>query len=141
VAQKLDHIAPARDLYTSPLFRARRAYAERVAPRRWGILSAAWGFVHPDDRTPPYNRRLSDLPKTERWAWAMRAASLIVSYGFGPPSRLQVEIHAGQEYRVDLVPELRRRGVEVLEPLAGLGIGEQLHWYAVANVRQLELFA
>jgi hypothetical protein len=44
VKTKLPHAAPARDLYTSSLFRGRRRYAEQTQ-RPWFILSARWGLL------------------------------------------------------------------------------------------------
>jgi hypothetical protein len=140
VAEKAAERRPARDLYTSPLWRARRAYAEATAPERWLILSAAWGLIHPAEVIPPYDRRLDRESKAVRQAWADRAASCLIGFGYAPCSRLLVEVHAGEPYRADLVPILRQAGVEVLEPLAGLGIGEQLGWYRRRRIQQLELF-
>src|SRR5690606_13413659 len=47
VSSKEPHAAPARDLYTSALFRKARAYAERNADA-WYILSAKYGLVDPN---------------------------------------------------------------------------------------------
>jgi hypothetical protein len=44
VKDKLDHPAPAKDLYTSDLFRKARGYAERVGVP-WFILSSEHGLV------------------------------------------------------------------------------------------------
>jgi hypothetical protein len=139
VAEKGPRQAPARDLYVSQLWRARRAYAEAVAPDRWCILSAAWGLLHPTEEITPYDRTLSDMRKDDREAWARHAASRLRGFGYAPPERLTVEVHAGKAYRVDLVPLLRRSGIEVLEPLAELGIGEQLRWYRDQRAHQLTL--
>jgi hypothetical protein len=48
VKTKLAHAAPARDLYTSTLFRGRRRYAEQTQ-RPWFILSARWGLLAPQE--------------------------------------------------------------------------------------------
>jgi hypothetical protein len=47
VKTKRDHRAKARDLYCSPLWRARRSYAEANGPP-WLILSAKHGLVEPN---------------------------------------------------------------------------------------------
>jgi hypothetical protein len=47
VKSKLDNRAKARDLYCSPLWRGRRAYAE-ASGLPWLILSAKHGLVEPD---------------------------------------------------------------------------------------------
>jgi hypothetical protein len=46
VKKKADTARPARELYTSPLFTRRRAYAE-AAGVPWFILSSQWGLVAP----------------------------------------------------------------------------------------------
>ncbi len=140
VAQKAAQRMAARDLYVSPLWRCRRGYAEREAPRRWLILSAAFGLVHPDEVLSPYNRTLADERKGEREAWGRRAAAGLRAYRYGPPARLRVEVHAGEAYRQFLVPRLGEMGMEVVEPLAGLGIGSQLEWYSQRTAAQLPLW-
>jgi len=64
-ARKLAHAAPAKDLYTGPLFRAARAYAEAHADA-WYVLSAKYGLVHPDRVIEPYNVYLPKLNAVER---------------------------------------------------------------------------
>lgn len=47
---------------------------------------------------------------------------------------IEFEIHAGAEYcRWGLIDGLRERGATVILPLAHMGIGEQLRWYAQAG--------
>jgi hypothetical protein len=46
VKTKQPRVAPAQELYTSPLFRRRRAWVERTCDR-WFILSAKHGLVEP----------------------------------------------------------------------------------------------
>ena len=58
-ATKLDHAAPARELYTGQAFRfAMAAAADGDAL----ILSALHGLVHPSQVIEPYNVTLSELP-------------------------------------------------------------------------------
>ena len=58
---KLDHPAAAKELYTSPLFRHARHYAEGLgAP--WFILSAEHGLVAPDEWLAPYERYCRTRP-------------------------------------------------------------------------------
>ena len=53
--------SPAKDLYTSPLWRCRQAYAEsRGVP--WYILSALHGLLDPDRRIDPYELALDGSP-------------------------------------------------------------------------------
>lgn len=65
-AQKLDRPAPARDLYTSPIFRSALATAEALEDEdhHFGaqsdvlILSALHGLVDPDAVLDPYDLRM-----------------------------------------------------------------------------------
>lgn len=128
VAGKLDRPAPARDLYTSPLFRFRRRYAELHAPDRWAILSAQHGLVQPDEEVAPYNFRLDELRPRERQSWAIQVTNALTRR-LGPASGLQVEIHAGELYWRELGHDLRLMGAEVVVPTRGMSIGRQLQWY------------
>ncbi len=50
VKTKLDHPAPARDLYGSALFRGRRRYVESSC-HCWFVLSTRYSVVSPDEET------------------------------------------------------------------------------------------
>lgn len=70
-ARKLDHAAPARELYTGDLFRLSMAWLEardHVYPNV-GILSAKHGLVMPDDEIEPYDQPVADFGTDERKAW------------------------------------------------------------------------
>jgi hypothetical protein len=121
---KLARPAAARELYASPLFRLVRDHVERTY-RCWHILSARHGLVDPDAQLAPYDVTLAQLTAVERAAWAQRVASrLIATHG----AAARFDLYAGARYRHLLVPRLHRAGIEVLAPLAGLRIGEQLAW-------------
>jgi hypothetical protein len=66
---QLDHPAPARDLFSSPLFLGRRSSVERTCGQ-WFVLSAEHGLVDPDTVLSPYDVRLADAAVGERRAWA-----------------------------------------------------------------------
>jgi Family of unknown function (DUF6884) len=129
VGQKLDRPAPAKDLYTSPLWRKRRAYAE-ASGCPWAILSAAHGLVMPDEELRPYDVTLNTFRLREREAWAGRVA-MGLRHHFGPLVAGDVfEVHAGEKYLDGLWWEIRRvLHAELEAPLRGLKIGEQLAWY------------
>lgn len=56
---KLDHPAPARDLYTGSYFQLCKAAAEALNPSRgWLILSAMHGLTDPATILDPYNLRM-----------------------------------------------------------------------------------
>lgn len=51
---KRENAAPARDLYTSSYFAAKRNYVERSG-REWYVLSAKHGLLDPDEVVEPYD--------------------------------------------------------------------------------------
>lgn len=122
VKSKLDRPALAKDLYTSALFRALRAYAEDNA-NEWFILSAEHGLVEPDLVLAPYERTLNRMPKAQRDEWAARVKDELAAR---IPTGTDVIILAGERYREALVPFLRGRGHRVEIPLEGLSFGRQL---------------
>jgi len=113
--------SPARDLYTSHLFRALRGYAEAIADR-WFILSAEHGLVDPDRVLVPYDRTLNKMPKRERDAWAGVRHQIAEEV----PDHAEIIILAGTRYREGLEEPLRVLGFTVTVPLKGLPIGKQL---------------
>ena len=135
VKSKLTHAAPAADLYTSPLFRGRRAYVGRSC-ERWLVLSALHGAVRPDVVLEPYDVTLNDASRAERRAWASRVLGQLEGE-LGSLRGLTFEIHAGANYTDwGLVEGLRERGATVEQPLAGLSLGQQLAFYAAAGLAQ-----
>lgn len=129
VKQKQSHAAPAADLYTSTLFRGRRAYVAQTC-ERWLVLSALHGVVRPDAVLEPYDVTLSDASRSEREAWAARVLRQLDAE-LGSCRGLTFEIHAGANY-VDfgLASGLTARGATVERPAAGLRQGEQLSFYS-----------
>ena len=127
VSKKEERAKPAKDLYNSPLFVRRRAYAER-ASRPWFVLSALHGLVAPDTVLEPYDRTLKDMPKAERFAWGKRVVEQLEAR-FGSLRGVDFDLHAGEDYARPLEMFLRSRGASVARPLRGLTIGKQLQWY------------
>lgn len=123
-AQKLHHPAPARDLYTSQLFRKASAYATAECDR-WYILSAKHGLVHPDTVLEPYDVRLGaegpGTPLLREWAAGVRAQLDTELAGLENVTLIAL---AGSQYRTAL------QGVPwpVEVPMQGMGIGRQLGW-------------
>jgi cytoplasmic iron level regulating protein YaaA (DUF328/UPF0246 family) len=95
---KLDRPAPARELYTSPLFRGSLAYAEQRCDRvfilsakhglvspdeviapcdRVFILSAKHGLVSPDEVIAPYDETVKRMAQRERQFWAARVLAAL----------------------------------------------------------------
>lgn len=127
VKEKLRTPAAARDLYISPLFQREREYAERSG-KPWFILSAEHGLVRPDDWLAPYERYLPDTPPSFRKAWGTWVAERLELL-LGSIAGLTIEIHAGAAYVDSLRAPLRSKGAELVEPLAGLTLGQRLAWY------------
>lgn len=128
--------APAKELFVSPLFQARRKYAERVCDR-WFVLSAAHGLLHPDQAVKPYDRSLADEPRSAKEQWA-RKVLWQLDQAWATWRDTVVEIHAPDEYRsYGLVDGLEYRGAEVEVPAEHLSGGEQLAYYASAEVIDL----
>lgn len=125
VSMKLDRAARAEDIYVSPWFIKARAYVTAIGSS-WRILSAKHGLLNPDSIVEPYNATLNTMPIAERRAWAeVVLAALDATIGNGD----EVTILAGARYREFLVHALEARGIRVLVPMAGLGVGEQLRWF------------
>jgi len=114
-AAKLDHAAPAAQLYTGQAFRLAMAAAARVNADVL-ILSAQHHVIEPDQTLAPYNRALSAMSRLERRIWAQHAAyKLLPHYG------RTIVVLAGKHYAQAL------EGFKnVYFPLRGQGIGHQL---------------
>jgi hypothetical protein len=128
VATKRSEPAPARDLYTSPLFVGRRTAVERSCDT-WFILSAMHGLVPPAQVLAPYDLALGDLSAAERRTWS-RAVLADLDDELGALGGHVFEIHAGADYvEHGLSAGLQEAGAQVERPLEGLALGEQLAWY------------
>jgi len=116
--------APAKDLYTSTLFKRMRAYAE-VHADAWFILSAEHGVLHPEQIVAPYERTLKKMSRDDRHAWAERVREQLRAV---LPARAKIVLLAGLPYRRPIEPFLRQLGHSVIVPMEGLPIGKQLQW-------------
>jgi len=136
---KLDHAAPAKDLYTSPLFKKCRAYAEALGVE-WAILSALHGLVLPDQVLEPYDCTFaklrgnspSRLASLERWGLATQLAIR----ARWPEAKFV--FLGGKDYAACLRgygtglsggrPVDHLNPIIADAPLEGMGIGERLSW-------------
>jgi hypothetical protein len=119
--------APAMDLYTSPIFMRRRAYAERLGVP-WYVVSAEHGLLRPDTVVAPYDRALATQSSDYRSAWGAWVAARL-RLEIGRLAGAVVEVHAGDAYVRALAPALASSGICVNTPLADLRLGQQLAWY------------
>lgn len=128
---KLEHAAPAADLYRSDWFSKARAYAEAQGGG-WAILSALHGVVAPDQVLEPYDFTIDQLDKQGRGAWSDLCTDQLNHLA---PDR-ELELLAGENYRTALHSFYRFRFCfpTVRVPMQGLGIGHQKQWLA----RQLQ---
>jgi cytoplasmic iron level regulating protein YaaA (DUF328/UPF0246 family) len=115
-AAKLDRTAPAADLYQGQAFKLAMSAADQAAADVI-ILSALHGAVDPAANLAPYNRTLAEMTKHQRAVWAAMTAQQLQQHKGRP-----VVVLAGKHYAavVEGWPNVTR-------PLAGLGIGQQLH--------------
>jgi DGQHR domain-containing protein len=120
--QKLSHAAPARELYTSPLFQLAARYCSATCDQ-WFVLSARHGLVEPDQVLEPYDDALEGRRQSEREAWAERVVWQLRQRGLLEAGH-RFQIHAGAVYAEFLAPLLKAE-----QPLRGLPIGRRLSWY------------
>lgn len=134
VKSKLAVPAPACELYTSPLFKGRRAAVQRSCDR-WFILSAAHGLVPPDQVLEPYDVTLTMMDREQRRRWAQQVLAQFGETAGGLAGQT-FEVHAGSAYADrGLVEGLRAAGATVELPVAGLTFGQQLAWYRTRPAR------
>jgi hypothetical protein len=129
---KLDHPAPAAELYQGALFRLALQYARALDPDEIYILSALHHALRPEQLTHPYDQTLPrDRRSRELWAslvWrTLEAAS-------GPADTFLAL--APQAYCRDVAPLAKRCGRRWVQPLQGLGIGKQKQYLLRALSRQ-----
>lgn len=117
---KLTRRAPARDLYTSALFKKSVAFAEATC-ERWYVLSALHGLVRPDAELDPYDAKLGSKNGPPVWDWARRVQGQLAIELRDVP-RVTLVALAGEQYRTVLHPCAWPFEI----PMKGLGIGEQL---------------
>ena len=117
---------PAAELFTGAAFTKARDLA-RSSGAPWYVLSAKFGLLDPGEVVAPYDVYLPDQPAGYRTAWgAWVVAQLATRHGL---SGTVVEVHAGRAYCDPLRAPLAAAGATLVEPLAGLGLGERLAWY------------
>lgn len=124
-AKKLGRAAPARELYSSAMFRLSRAHAERHCAAVY-VLSALHGLVALDTVIEPYDLRIQTLGVAARAAWAAGVIGDLAARN--PPGN--VEIFAGRAYADALVWPA---GWSATEPMRGMKLGARLAWLSARN--------
>ncbi len=120
VSEKQCGCHPAKELYTSNLFKKSRKLVE-LKGWPWFILSAKHGLVHPDDKIEKYDKALK---KSDREAWANKTIPQLDNH-LGDVN--SVVILAGEDYFEFISKELDRRGIVVYIPMIGMG-NERRKW-------------
>lgn len=128
---KLDHAAPARELYTSQLFKLSLAYAEAHC-RTVFVISAEHGLVQLDRVIAPYDTTLADLSPARRSLWGQGVVAAVMLQLYADDSRLM--ILAGEAY-VAPIDDALRGTAEIVEPLQGMQIGERLSFLTTQTRR------
>jgi len=124
VKTKLDHPAPAKDLYCSAWFGKVRALIEESSAD-WLVLSALHGLVGPDEIIEPYEVTLNQMRVRARRDWANQVLADLLPKASAYPA---VVFFAGQRYREFLEEPLKAAGARVSVPMKGLQLGHQLSW-------------
>lgn len=134
--------APARDLYRGQLFRASLAYAESGIADKVLVLSGRWGLVELDYKLEPYEHKLKSTE--HEWFGHMVCRTYLgldsrFATGWAPEPKQQLAVRdvlhcpgeliclAGADY-VDALRPFLPKSITVVEPLAGLQVGERLSW-------------
>src|SRR5712664_3308473 len=120
VKLKIDHPAPAKDLYMrSPWFRGARRYAQEHA-KSWFILSALHGLVDPETVIEPYEKWLNSMSSDDRHGWSMMVIRQMADRMlFGD----RAVVLAGLTYRQLLISPLMLRFKQIYIPMEGLMMG------------------
>ena len=109
---KRDEPAKARDLYDeSDYFCIMRKYA-KLHGDEWCILSGKHGLVRPNTELEPYDAFGLSQKQAQEIAENIQSDT--------------VELVAGKKYTEPLKPELEARGINVIDNLEGLRIGNRM---------------
>ena len=114
----------AKELYDSPWFRKARAYVESTGSR-WFILSAEYGLLEPDRIVAPYEKTLNQMSIRDRRHWSQ---DVLADLRGILTLDDRVVFLAGRKYREFLEPIVVTLCGDVVVPMEGLRIGEQLQW-------------
>ncbi len=113
----------ARDVYIGPLTKKSIAYAEHFYPHDWRILSAEYGFLHPDDIIPGPSEACFLHQESQQ----IGIDELIRQIGSEGLDKYDTIVVLGGRFFSDLV-EKTFRGKRIVSPLASSrGIGFMMH--------------
>ncbi len=136
--KKLDQFGDAwieaQDLYTSDLFKKRRSHVESRG-LVWFIASAKSGLVNPTTPLRPYEKTIDDLAPIDVAGWHVTVVNQLIDalyydHDIRDLKEVAIELHAGAKYIEPLDKILEMFGAQVIKPVAGMGIGQQLAYYS-----------
>jgi hypothetical protein len=137
VKGKAETARAAEDLYTSELFKKRRAHVNQTCDR-WFILSARHGLVDPSAVLEPYDETLTNASRAAQRTWSAAVLDQLAGQ-LGDLAVHSFEIHAGAAYRdFGLVSGLRTAEASIEIVGEGTPIGKLLSFYK-NHERQLSL--
>jgi hypothetical protein len=113
---------PAKNLYTSDLFKKSLAYAKKLQANKIFILSAKHGLISLEKKIETYNETLNDKSNIERREWAAMVLEQLKQECAINTDKFV--ILAGKNYYKDLIIHLTNYKI----PMEGLGIGKKLQW-------------
>ena len=120
VKRKLDHAAPAKDLYTSPLFRLSWKYAQTRNPDKIFILSAKYHLLNSEKVVEPYDQTLNRMNSQDRKEWSAKVLKELRVNTDTKNDRFV--LLAGRSYLRYIEDEI----VHKEEPLKGLSFGRRI---------------
>lgn len=120
VKRKLDHAAPAKDLYTSPLFRLSWKYAKTRNPDKIFILSAKYHLLNSEKVVEPYDQTLNRMNSQDRKEWSAKVLKELRVNTDTKNDRFV--LLAGRSYLRYIEDEI----VHKEEPLKGLSFGRRI---------------
>ena len=120
VKRKLDHAAPAKDLYTSPLFRLSWKYAQTRNPDKIFILSAKYHLLNSEKVVEPYDQTLNRMNSQDRKEWSAKVLKELRANTDTKNDRFV--LLAGRSYLRYIEDEI----VHKEEPLKGLSFGRRI---------------
>ncbi|MGH6657847.1 MAG: DUF6884 domain-containing protein [Actinocrinis sp.] len=116
---KLGEPTVVRDLYVSPLFARRRAWAE-ASGVPWFVVSGRWGLLDPGDVLAPYSFSLAEQSVNYQRAWGRFVAEQLCLVG--PVGRGDVvAICSGAVYAAALTAPIEYLGARVRRVTVGAG--------------------
>lgn len=122
---------PAKDKYSSNYFELKRKYAEALSDE-WGIVSAEYGLIHPDEKIDDYDTTVANMSADEREIWGDKVGSSLIERikDIGYHRLDEVHVLLGQQYQ-EPIPALHFvdefTTVDVVYPFEDTsGIGEQM---------------